>query len=454
MSVKRLAQILFPAFLFAAALNGCGSGAVSSPNTVSGELLVLPATAELFPNTTTTFTISGGRPGYSAFSSNGAILPITETVSGNQFSVTPNDVAVDTAVTITVRDRDNTTKTVAATVKLATLSSTVTFTPVNPSPNVNCGTGAVMCGGGEALLQVRAVQNGVPLANRALRFEVVNGQFNFITSVSGSVASTHTINTDSNGSATVSIRASAGVATQAAILRYTDVTSGQIRTFGFTIAQFLDGAPVLTVIPSAYAWQGADNTKCAADVTTTHYIFGGRPPYTIASTVPDFATIAPTVVNASGGGVNVTVSGKVCTVGATGNAFTITDQNGRTAVFTVANTVGTTPPPAPPAPAPLLFPSALTLACGQSAAVVVVASGSVGVASESPGQVEAVLNAGTISITRRTTSSPGPADTPPNPSFAYENDSVLVRVSDGRSVSTLTVVLTLKAAGPGRASCP
>ena len=89
------------------ALASCGSGAVSSPSDpiTAVPLLVSPPTADIFSGVPTTFTISGGTPGYSAFSSNSVMPPIK--VDGNKFTVTPKTVTSDTAIDITIRDSAN-----------------------------------------------------------------------------------------------------------------------------------------------------------------------------------------------------------------------------------------------------------------------------------------------------------------------------------------------------------
>ena len=91
-----------------AALASC-SGAVSSPPDpiAAVPLSVSPPSADIFSGMPTTFTISGGTPGYSAFSSNSDTLPVVTTVTGNKFIVTPKTVTSSTAIDITVRDSAN-----------------------------------------------------------------------------------------------------------------------------------------------------------------------------------------------------------------------------------------------------------------------------------------------------------------------------------------------------------
>ena len=102
-------------------LSSCGSGAVGAPpapDPAAGTTLsITPAVADLVPGAATTFTITGGRSGYTAFSSNSAVLPITAAVTGSTFTVIANAVAADTVVDITVRDAANASATAKATVK-------------------------------------------------------------------------------------------------------------------------------------------------------------------------------------------------------------------------------------------------------------------------------------------------------------------------------------------------
>ena len=76
-------------------LGSCGSGAVSAPDPAAGTALtVSPGTAEVFPDIPMSFTITGGKPAYTVFSSNNVALPLTSAVNGSTFTIVPNAVAV------------------------------------------------------------------------------------------------------------------------------------------------------------------------------------------------------------------------------------------------------------------------------------------------------------------------------------------------------------------------
>ena len=76
--------------LLALAACGGGSGAVQAPGNVQTPptaVTVIPETQTIYPGTPASFTISCGVPPYQAFSSNSAILPVAQSVAGNQVVV-------------------------------------------------------------------------------------------------------------------------------------------------------------------------------------------------------------------------------------------------------------------------------------------------------------------------------------------------------------------------------
>ncbi len=315
-------------------LGSCGSGAVTAPpapDPAAGTpLAVSPPTADLFPDLPTTFTITGGRSGYTAFSSNSAVLPITSNVTGSTFSVVPNAVTAETAVEITVRDAANTSATAKATVKPSALNNQITFTPFGPTAN-GCGTNA-LCSGGDAQIVVKAVQNGVVLRNRTIRFDVFQGGFKLVTPSSGALVNSLLINTDEQGEAVARVTANVGAATQVATIQSTDVTSGLARRYNFNIVQQISGVGILSTLPSgvvtfvgAKGDPGLDGLcPSGSNATVDYYIFGGTPPYRVASPLPSVATVSPGTVATNGGRFTAQVysCGKV--------AFIVTDSTGRT----------------------------------------------------------------------------------------------------------------------------
>ena len=126
-----------------AALASCGSGAVSSPpDTITAvPLSVSPPTADIFPGVPTIFTISGGTPAYSAFSSNGDTLFVSTPVTGNKFTVMAKTVTSDTVVNITVRDSAN-----AIPVTVKTNIKPNIFSVLPSSPITIAGTRGMLVG--------------------------------------------------------------------------------------------------------------------------------------------------------------------------------------------------------------------------------------------------------------------------------------------------------------------
>ena len=367
----------FLAACIAALLGSCGSGAVTgtpTPNPAAGTTLaVSPPTVDLFPDLPTTFTVTGGTSPYTAFSSNSAVLPITATVTGATFSVIPNAVPADMAIDITVRDAINGAATSKATVKPSTLINQITFTPFGPTA-AGCGTNA-LCSGGDAQIVVKAVQNGVVLRNRSIRFDAFKGDFQFVVLATGAKVSSLIVNTDEQGEASARITANVGAATQVATIQTTDVNSGLSRRYNFNIVQQVSGVGILSTLPSSditftgtKGLPGGDGSCPSGSVD--YYIFGGTPPYNVVSPLPAVASVTPGIVGTNGGRFTAQVNncGKV--------AFIVTDATGRTietsSLISVQGAKGdaiTTPPSLN------VNVTSLTIACGASSSVSVSGSG-------------------------------------------------------------------------------
>jgi len=321
------------ALMLVSALSGC-SGAVGTPPdttpVAATPLAVSPVAADIFPDVPVTFTITGGKPTYSAFTSNSVVLPVTAAVNGSTFTVIPGPVTAETAVDITVRDSLNASATAKATVKPATLNNQITFTPFAPTAT-GCGTNAI-CSGGDAQVVVKAALNGVVLRNRPIRFDVFQGSFQFVTPGSGASASSLTINTDDQGEATARLRVNEGVPTQVATLQTTDVTSGLARRYNFNVVQQTDGKGILSVLPSgAFSITGAkgaigkDGDCPNGTVKVDYYVFGGTAKYKVFSPLPSFAKIlGPGTVDTNGGSFTVQI------LGCGKTSFIVTDATGRT----------------------------------------------------------------------------------------------------------------------------
>lgn len=415
-------------------LNSCGSGAVSAPDPAAGSALsVFPGTADVFPDTPTTFTVSGGTPAYTIFSSNSVALPVTSAVTGSTFTIVPAAVSADTAVDITVRDAANKSITARANIKPGTLINQVTFTPIGPT-GTGCGTGGI-CSGGDAQIVVKAVLNGVVLRSRPIRFEVYQGPFQIVTPITNVLVNSLIVNTDEQGEAVIRITTPASIATQTATLQFTDTASGLSRRLNFNIIQQTSGTGVLSSLPSgSITIKGGKGDvgqagKCPG-TRVDFYVFGGTPPYTITSPLPILASPINSVVTSSGGGFAVQLGG----CGSV--SLIITDSKGlsiETAQI-IAQQGDAGDAAAPVTTTLTVAPTSITVGCGQSASISLAGSGNF-----STSIVTAGVNAGfTIAPTAGTIPSPvtfrrdaTPANTQPT--------SIIVNVVAGATITPVTV---------------
>jgi len=379
-------------------LAACGGGNGSPSQVINGggvtPLTVTPSTATAFSGVPFTFLISGGTQPYTILTSDQTALPVVGTLNGNTLVVVPGNVGADTTVTMSVRDAAGQATAATVTVRPALLLPTSITITGNP----NCGSsGADLCSGQDGLASVQVLgPGGAPLAGRPVRFDVVQGDFAISSTAPGQpVVQSVTVNTDQNGNAAVRLVVPPTAATQVATVRATDVTSGSSVVGQFTISQFINGNSVLSVIPTGVTtFTGPDTQTCSSGASATFYVFGGTPPYTIATNFPTAISITGNPVQRSGGGFTITTNG-TCLTGLT---FAITDAAGRTLLTppTATNAFGT----AAPAPAPILLtPNSIgPVACTASTTTVtqigqILATGGTGtfVVAVSP----AATNAGT-----------------------------------------------------------
>jgi hypothetical protein len=334
------------------ALGGCGGGSGAPNNPFApqpvtpGPLFLLPPAITVYAHTPATLQASGGAPPYQAFSSNSSVLPVTQIVNGATIVLLPNDVAADTTVTITVQDAIGQTATSTITVSPAPIFNTLTITPARTA----CGSNAV-CSGDTATATVTVTNNGGGgIAGRPVKFDVVSGAF-FILSNNPAqpLVSTLTVTSDAAGKATVVLQAAVNAPTQPAILRATEVTTGNSVNGVFTIVQQTDGSAILSVVPDTATISGADTLTCSSGFRVNFYIYGGTPPYNVASTFPSGATLLNSVVAQSGGFFGVVTNGSCVNP----LVFTIVDSVGRQTSAKLINQPGTTAPPTPPTPTAL-----------------------------------------------------------------------------------------------------
>ena len=432
-------------------LGSCGSGAVSAPPppdpSAGTALAVSPSTVNLFADLPTTFTVTGGRLAYTAFSSNSAVVPVAATIVGSTFSVVPNPVTADTDVDITVRDAANTSVTAKATVKPSALLNQITFTPFGPT-GTGCGSNTV-CSGGDAQIVVKAVLNGVVLRNRSIRFDVFQGSFQLVTPGSGVLVNSLFINTDEQGEAVARITANVGAITQVATIQTTDVTSGLARRYNFTIVQQVSGAGILSSLPSTATTitgtKGAPGAEgnCPIGATVDYYIYGGTPPYNVASPQVAVATVAPSSVGTSGGKftAQVTGCGKL--------AFIVTDASGRTVETSTLETLkgpnGNTVTTSTAALA--VTPTSLTVTCGNSSSVSVTGSGAFSTFAQGTGSFSSSPGAGF-------TLSPSAGAIPSTVTFTASTGSIFSPILVDFTNGTLTQRVTVTVTGTVSGSCP
>ena len=353
MPAHRLITWLRPLLTLAAlagvlSLAACGGGGGAPNNPYeggAGPLAITPAVATTYAGTPFTFTVTGGNQPYTIISSDQAALPVVGSLSGNVLTIVPGNVGADTPVTLTVRDASGQVTSAAITVKPALLlPASITITG-----NPTCGdSGADLCSGqdGTATVQVLGPA-GAPLAGRDVRFDVVQGNYSISSTSPGQpLVQSLTVTSDQNGNATVRLVVPVNAATQIATIRATDVTGGSSVVGQFTIAQFINGNSVLSVIPTGLTtFTGPFKGQCSNGASATFYVFGGTPPYTIATNFPTAVNISGTPVQRSGGGFTITTNG-TCFTNLT---FAITDASGRTLLTppTASNVEGTADAPPP-----------------------------------------------------------------------------------------------------------
>ena len=371
---NRLTAWLRPVFtLFALAgmlsLAACGggNGAPNNPYTTGGgPLAVLPAAPTIYSGVPSTLTITGGRAPFSAFSSDSSVLPVTQSPS-TTLPLLASTVTADTTVTLTIRDASGSTLDVAVLVKPSLLLPTSITITGNP---VCGGSGSDLCSGQDGTASVQIIGPANLVAGRQIRFDVVLGTFSLIGANSTIPAQTLTVVSDQNGFAAVTIRVPANALTQFATIRATDVASGSTVIGQFTIAQFVDGSGVLSIIPTGTTtFTGPDSAHCASSGVAAFYIFGGTPPYTVRTNFPSAVVITGSPVAVSGGAFSITPTGGCFT----GLTFAITDAAGRTLLTppTVDNVLGTgAPPPADIVITPAVFPATGTVACTANSNIV------------------------------------------------------------------------------------
>ena len=329
------------------ALAGCGggSGAPNNPYVpppITPVLNVQPANVIAYTGVPTTLTITSGQGPFSVFSSDASALPVTQSVAGTTIVLIAGQVAVDTAVTLTVQDGLGSTKLVGVSVKAAPILNALAFMPSGS----DCGTD--LCSGQAGTATVTATgPAGIPLTARSIRFDVVYGPIGIMTTnPAAPVVQTATVVTDGKGVATVGIAAVTNSTTQPAQIRATDVTSGQQQIVNLTVVNnTVATQSPLAIVPNTATITSAYVNVCSTGFRVDYYIYGGTPPYTVASSFPTGVTLVNSFVGKSGGFFEAITNG-TCVNPLT---FTISDASGKQTTATLVNVPGTSTPPAPPA---------------------------------------------------------------------------------------------------------
>lgn len=388
-------------------LTACGGGGGAPNNPYQGgvgPLAITPSVATAYSGSPFVFTVTGGSQPYTILSSDQAVLPVVGTLNGNTLVITPNSVGADTPVTLTVRDASGQTTTALITVKPSLLlPASITITG-----NPNCAaSGADLCSGQDGTATVQVIgPAGAPLAGRDVRFDVVQGAFSISSTAAGQpLVQSLTVTTDQNGNATVRLVVPVNAATQVATIRATDLTSGSSVVGQFTIAQFVNGNSVLSVIPTGTTtFTGPDTEHCSNGASATFYIFGGTPPYTVATNFPTAVNITGQPVQRSGGGFTITTNG-TCFTGLT---FAITDAAGRTLLTppTASNVFGTAEPPPPTL---TVTPNSATINCSTTNNLQFLVTGGTGTfnAALTPSPVGSSVTAGATTNVTIPVSAPG-----------------------------------------------
>jgi hypothetical protein len=355
-------------------LGGCGGGSgapnnpFAPPPTTPGPVSILPSAATIYSNTPATLTVVGGVPPYFVVSSNTAILPIGASVTNGTVVLLPANVLADTAVLITAQDSVGTKASATVTVKAAPIFNTLTVTPASTA----CGANTV-CSGQTATAKVTVTgAGGVGIPNRQVKFDVVAGAFAIQSSdPANPLVSTLTVVSDQFGVAQVIIQASASAPTQPALLRATELTTGNQQTAQFTIVQTINGQAVLSVVPSTATITGPDSATCSSGFRIDYYIYGGTPPYRVTSTFPNSVTLVNSIVLASGQPFSAITNGSCVNP----LVFSIVDAIGLQTTALLINNPGTGAPPTAPPPALNASPGSQTVAACSGKTISVLITG-------------------------------------------------------------------------------
>ena len=358
-----------------AGLSGCGGGGAANPfapGPALPSLVVRPTAIEAYSGTPVTISVVSGVGPFQAFSSNPAVLPVTQAVSGTAITVTPAAVSTQTAVTLTVRDAAGREQGISVNVNPGTVLGNIAITPII---NSQCGAAqppapVPVCSGDTASISTVVRNAGAtPVPGRQVRFDVVQGAFAFsLSSAGATTAPSTTVITDANGVANAVIKVNEAVTSQVAIVRATDTVTGNRVDTVFTIVQQINGQAVLSVVPQeGYVGQAFYKGECGG-TSGDFLVYGGQPPYTARSSLPNAVQLSYRGV--IGDPVTIPTAGdrfRASTVFSTNCTgfkaqIVVTDSTGRNFQVSYEEKEGTNDrPTAPPPDALTISPAAVTL---------------------------------------------------------------------------------------------
>lgn len=312
-------------------------------------LAVAPSALSISAGDTASFVVNGGVPPYALFATNPgsvSLSPTTLHARGATAAITALG-ATSQPASIVLTDAVGSSVSVTVTVGAATsLLQSLAVTPA-------VGTGSSVAAGGLAVVTLDAAES---MAGRQIRFERRSGAWQFEAGPGVSLdGSTATVTIDAAGQALTRLQANADALTQSAVVRAVDVLEP---------ARFLDSVFTITgallgVTPDTFIAQ--NSTAPCGGQTAAFQVYGGQPPYTVASTRPVSAQVLTPNVSSSGGTFLV-LAGNQCDGTSGPTNLYVRDAVGASTVVKFYNLGGA------PTSALTVSPETMSLVTGQTAA--------------------------------------------------------------------------------------
>ncbi len=302
-------------------LGSCGGGGAAGGDPLKiGDLSILPNTGSIYAFVPFTINVAGGKAPYFVTSNEQTVIPINTQISGNTFSVFPNQPGVvdpqtdansvpSRTVIITARDAAGAQITGTYNVLQNFLTGyglSITTTGVCTATTGATVAAAQACAGEDSLITLTPVSNGLRYANKQISFTANYGPYAFILNSTGITGPTYTTNADSAGNVTARIRVTANAPTQYAQFRLTDIATGSYRDITFVVLNSNGSNVPLSILPKELTLGGATTDKCGTGLVNV-FIFGGKPPYTADTSFPNSISVTPPIVTRSGDAFTVSV---------------------------------------------------------------------------------------------------------------------------------------------------